>query len=602
MIKLSDYVIKFILELGVKHVFVFAGGGAMHLNDSLGRCKEMGYVCTLHEQAAAIAMEGYSQYTGNLGVAMVTTGPGGTNAVTGVAAAWIDSIPCVVISGQVKRADLMGNSGVRQMGTQEVNIVKIVDSITKYAVTILDPNTIRYHLEKAVYFAKTGRPGPVWLDIPLDVQATMIDEHSLAGFIEPESTVDNSALKANVDKMIELLTVAERPVILAGNGIRLGHAEKEFRDLIEQLNIPVLTTWKAADLLEETNELFMGRPGVIGQRGANFVQQNADLLITMGARLDLVQTGYNHTNFAPVAKKVFIDIDPNELAKMQTNIDLSICCDVKNVILELLKRNIKMQNIDVINSWKSQCARWKERYPVVINEYWDNKDGVNTYILVEVLAELMQETDILVPGSSGACAEITLQSYKAKKGQRIINSPGLGAMGFGIPASIGVCLASGCKRTVAIDGDGGIQLNIQELETLARLQLPVKIFVLNNQGYGSIRNTQTNYFGGHYVACGASSGLTLPDILKVAQAYGIKTSRITSQENIREDVLAVLNTEGPLVCEVMTPVDLLTAPKMSSKQNPDGSMVSKPLEDLWPFLDEEEVAENTIYINQGAKK
>jgi acetolactate synthase-1/2/3 large subunit len=594
MIKLSDYVIKFIENLGVKHVFMFSGGGAMHLVDSLGKSEEIEYICTLHEQAAAIAMESYSQFTGNFGVTLVTTGPGGTNAITGLAAAWIDSIPCIVLSGQVKRADLKGSSGVRQMGGQEIDIVSIVDSITKYAVTILEPDSIRYHLEKAVYRAKTGRPGPGWTDSPLDVQAGMMAETVLEGFNRLEEKIDSLQFESQIDESISMLKKAERPVILAGNGIRLANAMEEFKQMVDLLGVPVLTTWKAADFLPENHPLFAGRPGAIGQRGANFTQQNADLIISIGARMDLVQTGYNHANFAPVAKKIFVDIDKSELSKMKTHVDIKLCSDAKRFITEILQRRNELckDKSSALQEWRDQCLKWKQQYPVVLDKYWDNEDGVDTYVLVDSLSDIMQENDILVPGSSGACAEITLQAFKAKHGQRIINSPGLGSMGFGLPASIGVCLASGKKRVVCIDGDGGIQLNIQELEILFRLNLPIKIFVLNNQGYGSIRNTQQNYFEGYYVGSEASSGLTFPDILKVAKAYGINCSRIVSQENIKAQLLEVLDGSGPMICEVVTPITQLTMPKLSSIQGDDGSMTSKPLEDLWPFLDREEFSAN----------
>lgn len=599
MIKLSDYVMNFIAKLGVKHIFMFSGGGAMHLVDSLGRNKQLEPVCVLHEQAASIAMESYSQYTENLGVSLVTTGPGGTNAVTGVAAAWIDSIPCMVISGQVKRADLRGKNGVRQMGGQEVDIVEIVDSITKYAVTVLEPASIRYHLEKAIYMAKTGRPGPVWIDIPLDVQAAMIEEDALEGFT-PVTEEASSLLVEQVAKTLAMLNKAKRPVFLAGNGIRLASAGEEFLNLIDQLGIPVLTTWKAADFLAEDYPLFIGRPGAIGQRGANFAQQNADFIMTVGARLDLAQTGYDHSHFAPVAQKVFVDIDEAELKKMKTHIDVEICVDAKEFLKEML-RQMAVQGIGrlTVEPWLAQCKKWQKEYPVVLDSYLEKRvDGVDTYAFIQALSEVMAEGDILVPGSSGACAEITLQAFQVKAGQRIINSPGLGSMGFGLPAAIGVCLASGKKRVVCIDGDGGIQLNIQELETLQRLQLPVILFVLNNQGYGSIRNTQQNYFDGHFVGCDASSGLTLPSLEKLANVYGIASHIIVSQDGLRKKIQEVLHCAGPVICEIMTPVTQLTMPKLASKQNEDGSMESKPLEELWPFLEEAEVQKNTGYMRE----
>ncbi|MDP2923375.1 MAG: thiamine pyrophosphate-binding protein [Candidatus Omnitrophota bacterium] len=589
MIKLSDYVFEFISELNVKHVFLLPGGGCMHLVDSLGRRSDLEYICCLHEQAAAIAAEAYGQYTNNIGVALVTTGPGSTNAITGVAGAWIDSTPVLIISGQVKRPDMIGETGVRQMGNQEVDIVSMVKSITKYAVIILEPESIRYHLEKAVYLARTGRPGPVWIDIPLDVQAAMVDETNLRRFehLELASKEDKKELESLVNKSIQLLNASQRPVILAGNGIRLSGALKDFFDLIEHLKIPVLTTWKAIDFLPEDHELFFGRPGSIGQRGANFVQQNSDFIMTIGARLDLPQIGYNYQNFARASKKVIVDIDAAEIKKLKMDIDVSVCLDAKDFIKELLTKLDKFIFKDR-SQWLSRCREWKNKYPVVLAQYWEQKEYVNTYVLIDVLSEILSEDDVLVPGSSGGCSEIAMQAFKVKKGQRVFNTPGLGAMGFGLPASIGACLASGRKRTVSIIGDGGLQHNIQELETLARLQLPIKLFILNNNGYASIKNMQKSHFKGHLVGCDPSSGLTLPDTCKVASAYGLQNTRILNHIGLKERIKEVLESEGPFICEVMVDPQLLTAPRLSSEVRPDGSIISKPLEDLWPFLDREE--------------
>ena len=578
MIKLSDYVMQFVANLGVKHIFMLPGGGCMHMVDSLGKCSNIEYVCNLHEQAAAVAADAYGQYTNNIGAALVTTGPGGTNTITGVAAAWLDSTPCLLISGQVKQADMVGNRGIRQMGFQEINIVNLVNSITKYAVTVTDPDSIRYHLEKAVYLARNGRPGPVWIDIPLDIQAAMIDDVKLVGFDsrEVEQPVDKHLLQQQVSKSIHLLNQAERPVILVGNGVRLAKAEEDFLRLIEILKIPVLTTWKTIDFLPESHWLFAGRPGSVGQRGANFTQQNSDWLMTIGARLDFGQTGYDHHNFARAAKKIIADVDPAEIRKMMMPIDVPVCADARIFIREFIRQCEIIARKDR-SVWLKRCKSWLDRYPVVLPEHWEEKDYVNNYVLLEILSDEMCGDDLLIPGSSGACSERTMQAFKVKEGMRIFNSEGLGPMGFGIPASIGGCLASGRKRTVCIDGDGGFQLNIQELQTIKRLNLPIKFFVLNNQGYASIRATQQNYFGGHFVASGPSSGLTLPDTLKIAAAYELGTARIQNHSGMREKVRQILDSDGPVVCEVMVLPDQVTAPKLSSRQLEDGSMVSSPL-------------------------
>ncbi len=590
--KLSDYIFRFISEVGIQHIFFLPGGGCMHLVDSLGS-SGIKYTCCLHEQAAVISADAYGQYTGNIGVALVTTGPGSTNAITGVAGAWIDSTPLLMLSGQVKRADMMRDSGVRQMGIQEVDIVSIVKPITKYAHTVLKPEEIKYHLEKAVYLARSGRPGPVWIDIPLDIQGSQVDEDSLVGFIpEKELTEEtNRDLPNLIEKTIHLFNNAERPVILAGNGIRLAKALPEFLDLIEYLRIPVLTTWRAIDFLPEDHNFFIGRPGSIGQRGANFTIQNSDLLISIGARLDLAQVGFDYKGFAPGAKKIIVDIDSSEIGKLKMNIDISVCCDAKVFLNEMTKQKDKILPKNHYQ-WLMRCKEWQKKYPVVLREYYEQENYVNTYVFIDILSEVMSPDDILVPGSSGSCSEITMQAFKVKKGQRIFNNPGLGAMGFGLPACIGACIASGRKRTISIIGDGGLQHNIQELETLARLQLPVKIFILNNNGYASIRNMQKNHFKGHLVGCDPSSGLTLPNTCKVASAYGLANTQILNHKDIKRSIQNILESPGPFICELMIDPNLQTAPRLVSEVKPDGSIISRSFEDLWPFLDREELEEN----------
>ncbi len=592
MIKLSDFVIKYIAGLGVKNVFMLPGGGCMHLVDSLGRNKDLNIVVNLHEQACAIAADAYGQYTNNIGVVLVTTGPGGTNTITGVAASWIDSIPVLIISGQVKRADLLTGKGVRQIGPQEVDIVSLVKPITKYAVIVTDPNQIRFHLDKAVYLAKDGRPGPVWIDIPLDVQGAIIDENKIMVFNKPKKIIKKKELNNKINDLINLINKSKRPVILAGNGIRLAKGVERFREIIAKIKIPTLTTWKAADILAEDNDLYIGRPGSIGQRGANFAQQNADLIICIGARLDVSQVAYNYSNFSKGAKKVIVDVDKNEIKKIPTKVDIAFNIDAGE-FLDALFEKIDEINLNSLE-WLKKCQGWKEKYPVVLSTYKEEKKYVNTYVLVEALSKLLTSNDVIVPGSSGSCSEITLQAFKVKQGQRILNSPGLGSMGFGLPASIGACIASGRKRTICLIGDGGLQHNIQELELLKRYQLPVKLFVLNNNAYASIRATQNRYFSGNLVACDSSSGLTLPDTIKIAEAYGLKTFKLENHDNFEWKINAILNFQGPVICEVIVDPDLATQPKILSEVKPDGKMVSRPMEDLWPFLDRKEFRANMI--------
>jgi acetolactate synthase I/II/III large subunit len=592
--KLSDYLFRFIADRGVKHVFMVPGGGAMHLNDSLGKCPDIKYICNLHEQACAIAAEAYARVTNNLGVALVTTGPGGTNAITGVAGAWLESTPCLIISGQVKRADMKGDLEIRQRGPQELDIISIVKSITKYAVTVTDPNTIRYHLEKAVALATSGRKGPVWLDIPLDVQAAMIEPDQLLGLNPKEmekSEIKPSDLAKQVEKTIQFLNCSERPVLLVGNGVRSAGAEDLILELVSTLGIPVLTTWMGIDLISDENPLFFGKPGTVAARSANFIIQNSDCLVSIGARLDFAVTGFDQTKFARAAKKIVVDVDPGELRKLNMKVDLPVCIDARTFIREFLNNSTTLLPRDR-NQWLLRCKDWKANYPVVLPEYWEQKDYVNVYVFALVLAEELTKDDLLIPGSSGADIDKFWISFEVKAGQRLFSTGGLGAMGFGVPASIGGCLASGRKRTITVDGDGGFQLNIQELETIARLQLPIKFFVFSNQGYASIRSSQNNHFKGHLVGCDPSSGLTFPDLMKIANAYGIKSLRISNHSALREEIRTVLKMPGPVICELMTDPEQVVMPRVSTHVISDGSMVSRPLEDLFPFLDRNELISN----------
>jgi acetolactate synthase-1/2/3 large subunit len=594
--KLSDWVFRFLADEGVRHVFMLTGGGAMHLNDSLGASDAIEYICTSHEQAAAMAAESYAKVTGGVGVCLVTAGPGGTNAITGVAGAWLDSTPMLVISGQAKRADLKGTTGVRQMGVQEVDIVSMVSPVTKYAVTVMDPNEIRFHMEKAMHLAMTGRPGPVWIDLPLDVQGSTIDEAALAGFDPSEEPVRGLAppdrIAASVDRTIELLNGAERPVVLIGNGVRLSGAREAMRRLIDRLGVPVLTTWPAHDMVPDDHPLMAGRPGPLAPRGANFTLQNADWLLTLGARLDLVVTGYAPHHFARAAKKIMVDVDAAELRKMSGTIHEAVCADAQAFIVEMLRQIDRVQPRDR-SQWDRRCRDWRTMYPVVLPEYRNLPDGVSTYVLAEAMGEASAPDDIIVSGSSGAGIEIFCLAVRLKEGQRLFLTTALGAMGNGLPGLIGACIANGRRRTISVDGDGGLQLNIQELETARRLQLPIKLFVLNNDGYASIRTSQSRYFG-RLAGADATSGVTLPELGRVVEAYGLPYARIDTDRGLTERIRGLLDAPGPIVVEVMTPREEPRAPSMSSMRKADGSMASKPLEDLWPFLPREEFLSNMI--------
>jgi acetolactate synthase I/II/III large subunit len=626
--KLSDYIADFLAAAGVRHVFLLPGGGCMHMADSIGKHPQIEHVSCLHEQACAFAAEAYAEYATQLGVALVTTGPGGTNTVTGVACSWMESSSCLFLSGQAKRADLIGERCVRSMGQQEVDCVSIVRPITKYAVTVMDPASIRYHLEKAVYLATHGRRGPVWVEVPLDVQAIQIDPDSLEPFLGTEEVgltddevddfrhtpfaVRHWSLVDAAEQAAAIINRAQRPALFVGNGVRTAGAEEELRSLIERLQVPVLLTWKAMDLLPDDHPLNAGRPGAIGQRAANFTQQNADCMLILGARLDLPQTAFNHANFAPAAEKILVDVDAAEIAKMQTEIHLPVCADVRDFLRELLRQpslpispspHLPISGDGKMggwgdgemgrSTWVQRVQEWKSKYPVVLPEYWtEPKDCVSMYVLIDVLSDALGADDLIVPGSSGPCSDIFMQVFRAKAGQRILNAPGLGAMGTGLPATIGACLASGGRRTICVNGDGGFQLNIQELETLRRLDLPIKIFVLDNGSYGSIMAMQRNYFQGRLVGSDADSGLTLPDVGRIAEAYRLPTARIASHDGLRESVAAVLDQPGPVICAVKVSAAEKTAPRVTSELRSDGVLVSKPMEDMWPFLDREELKAN----------
>ena len=587
MIKVSDYIAQFLADRGIGHVFMLSGGGCMHLVDSFGSQKGFDYVCCLHEPSAAFAAQAYAEYKNSPGAALVTTGPGGTNAVTGLAAAWVDSTACIFISGQVKRADLLTERGVRSMGPQELDIISIVKPITKYAKTLLEPNDVRYELEKAWHLATTGRRGPVWMDMPLDVQAAMVDESALRGFT-PEPVPDKSAaLRSQVAQTIVLLKSAQRPVLLIGNGVRRAHLEGLVEKLVDTLRLPALLTWKALDMLPEDHPIYCGRPGSIASRGANFTQQNADFILVLGARLDLPQLAFNHKNFARAAKKVIVEIDPREIAKFEMPIEVPVEADARDFVLELLHQ-LEGAPMPDASAWLAQSKQWLREYPITLPEFRQQTGSVNTYVLIDELSEQCTADDLLAPGSSGACSEIFLQAFRLKRGQRVVNAPGLGAMGTGLPGAIGSCLASGRRRTISVIGDGGFQLNIQELETIKRLHLPIKFFILNNGLYGSIVAMQRTHFKGRLVASDPSSHLTLPDLMKVAEAYGVKAMEIRDQERIREEVAAVLSYDGPVVCAVTISPDQPTLPRATSATRADGTIVSLPMEDLAPRLPREE--------------
>jgi acetolactate synthase-1/2/3 large subunit len=600
-VKLSDYVLNFVADLGISHVFLVTGGGAMHLNQSLAAQRRITAICNSHEQASAMCAEGYAKATNGLGVCMVTTGPGGTNAVTGVAGAWLDSTPVLFLSGQVKRPDRMFDPatgrplGMRQLGVQEIDICSIVRPITKYAATILEPKDIRYHLEKAVHVATSGRPGPVWIDIPLDVQASPIEEGELKGFDPSESkaVAGASDLSTEVRRAVDAFNACERPLLFAGNGVRLARAEPEFANLRKHLGIPTVATWCASDLVPSDDPTYVGRPGSLAARGANFALQNCDFLLAVGVRLDFAITGYAPQNLAREAHKIAVDIDAAELRKLSPYFQQPICADAKAFLAELgehagdLKRNS-------FKPWLDRCAGWKTRYPVVTAEHRKPEGRVSIFNLAEVLGNAVSPSDRLVVGSSGSGIEIFLFACPTLHSQRLYHTAGLGAMGYAVPTAIAVAVANPGREVIAVDGDGGFMFNIQELETIRRLQLPIKFFVLNNDGYSSIRASQKAYFGKASIGADRHTGITIPNLSKIAASYGLGSYVIEDQTRLRDEVRWVLDMKGPVICDVNVIPDEVRAPRLQSHQRPDGSFVSKPLEDLFPFLPREEFLANMI--------
>jgi acetolactate synthase-1/2/3 large subunit len=601
-IKLSDYVGRFIRDLGVRHVFVVPGGGAMHLNDSIGHTPGIQCVYNLHEQASAIAAEAYARVTGGFGAALVTSGPGSTNAITGVLAAWLDSTPCLFISGQVKRADLKPGPQLRQLGPQEVDICALVRPITKYAVTVRDATDIRARLETAVLLARTGRPGPVWIDIPLDIQAAAIDPARLAGAgdswmdLEPSiaTLLSPTALADAASAVASALRSSERPVLLAGNGIRIAGAVERFQALARRTGIPVLTTRLGVDLLPTADPLCFGAPGTLASRAANFTLQNCDFLLVLGARLDLNLLAHDPGGLARGATKVMVNIDAAELERLASTMDISICADARTFI-EALATALGPDPLER-PAWLGKCRAWRVRYPFVTDASTSlarATGALSMYRFAEVLSQELADNDVILPGSSGSACEVFLTAMQVKPGQRVFHNKGTGAMGFGVPASVGASLASGGRRVVCVDGDGGFQFNVQELETIKRLRLPIKFFVVNNSGYASIRQSQSHHFG-RLTGADDSSDLTLPHIGRVARAYGLSTFRIASPRAVRATVRRALAADGPVVCEVVVAPDEERMPRVQSMVRSDGSVVSKPLEDMWPYLDRDEFMENMI--------
>lgn len=593
--KVSDYIAEKVVELGIRHVFMVTGGGAMHLNHSLGRHPRLETIFNHHEQACAMAAEAYCRHSNRLPLVNVTTGPGGANAITGVYGAWTDSIAMLVISGQVKYETTVRSTGLplRQYGDQEIDIVEIVNTVTKYAVMVTDPQTIRYHLEKAFFLATTGRPGPCWIDIPLDVQGAQIDERNLLGFT-PECgqyLKNQTDLGCVVPKIFELLQTAKRPVVFAGGGIRISGQHNGFLTLVDRIGIPVVTGWNAHDVITNDHPLYVGRPGTVGDRSGNFAVQNADLLLILGSRLNIRQVSYNWKSFARKAYKIWVDIDDLELQKPSVRPDFPVVAELQKFIPSFLSMDYPGPSESHME-WLIWTKHRQARYSVVRPEYWIN-DKINPYCFMEILFDHLPEDQVVVAANGSACVT-SFQTAKIKRGQRLWTNSGCASMGYELPASIGACKSNGNKTIVCLAGDGSIMMNLQELQTIVSYRLPIKIFLLNNSGYVSIFQTQRNFFNGVEVGAGPKSGVQFPSFKRLSEAFEIPYFGCNRHDEIASIVNQTLAISGPTMCEIYIDENITFAPKLASKQTPDGKIISPALEDLAPFLSKDELASNML--------
>lgn len=592
MIRIADYIASFLEEQGVEDIFLVTGGGSIFLCDAFYDAKKLKYHPCHNEQSVTMAAEGYARAKNDIGVGCVTTGPGCTNAITGVAGAWTDSVPMLVISGQVFLNQTIGNTGLRQYGVQEINIIDLVKPVTKYAVMIEDPKMVKYHLQKAFYLAKNGRPGPVWLDVPANIQMGKIDPKDFVEFKPEEIKLDlDTDLKEKVAVVVKKLKEAKRPMVHAGHGIKLSKSQPEFFTLVEKNKIPFVTARNANDLVESSHELFVGRPGTFAQRGANFAVQNSDFYLMVGARMSFTQTGYNSKDFARDAFKIMVDIDRNELNKPSLDFQLKICADAKTFLVEL-NRQLSNETFN-FSEWIKQCQNWKAKYPVLTQEQINQKGSVSSYYFVDVLSEVATSEDVIVT-DMGFSFQCTHQGFKVKKGQKLFTNGGFAAMGWGLPAAIGACVATK-HRTFCLVGDGGFMMNPQELAVVMHNRLPIKIFLFNNGGYLTQKQSQEAGFNGRVVGANPETGVGFPNFEKYAGAHDIAYVKISDHTNLKENLLKVINMDGPVFCELMMDHNEVQGPRCANRIRPDGTKVQSGIEDMFPFLDPKEIEENMNY-------
>ncbi|MGA2241858.1 MAG: thiamine pyrophosphate-binding protein [Verrucomicrobiota bacterium] len=592
--KVSDYIVDFLVQRGTSDIFMVSGGGIMHLVESVGSHAGMRYVCNHHEQACAIAAESYAQVKQKVGACLVTTGPGATNALAGIVGSWTDSVPTITICGQVRRDLIADYAKLRQLGPQELNIVDMARPVTKYVTLVNEPTRIRYELERAFAAATSGRPGPVLVAVPLDVQGANVDELSLPGYDNADAA-DYRPRPEQVRQAIEMLKAAKRPVLIISSGIHRAQAEELFLRFMKKVKVPTMLAIGGMDLVGETDEFYQGKFGSLGQRRGNFALQNSDLVLTLGASMSVACVGFNTTGLAPKARRIMVNIDAGELAKPTYRADLPIHADVK-LFMEAFLCETESIDFQPSEKWREACQRWKQRYPILTPDYYEDKQHVNSYVFTSELSDLLGPDAVVVTGNS-LDAWSVYQTFKVKRGQKVFTNVNCGSMGWDLPAAVGASVAQGNRRTILITGDGSFQFNIQELLTISHNRLDVKIFILNNRGYASIRGTQTGFFKGHFVGSDASSGISNPNYAKIAAAYGLGYDRIETNDQIRSKTATFLATSGPALCELNIAFAQERRPRISSVRREDGTMESRPLEDMYPFLPREEILENMRTIN-----
>jgi acetolactate synthase-1/2/3 large subunit len=594
--RVADYIANFLVAHDITDIFTVTGGGAMYLNDSFGHHQKLHCIYNHHEQACAMAAEAYARVNNKIAVVCVTSGPGCTNAITGVLGGWQDSIPMLIISGQVRYDTTVRSTGLelRSFGGQEFDITKFVSCMTNYAEMVIDPYRIKYSLEKSLSLARKGRPGPCWIDIPLNIQDFIVETEELCDYNpqENEKITSEEVTDSTCDKIIEKIKMSKRPVLNAGSAIRTSGSIKIFQELIEKLNIPVVTCWNSIDLISTDHPLYIGRAGTMGDRAGNYAVQNSDLFLSLGSRLSIYQVGYNYQTWAREAFTIIVDIDPNELAKPTVHIDMPICADVKSVMKKLNK--CLGGKLSIANEWLKTCHIWKKKYPVVQLKHYKENNFVNVYAFINELSLSLPENYITVVGN-GSASVVGSQSFFIKKGQRFIINCAVSAMGYDLPAAIGVCVANDRKELICITGDGSIQMNLQELQTIQTNKLPVKIFIINNAGYHQIRQTQKKFFGDPLVGVGPESGdLEFPDMKKIASAYNYPYKKCTSNNDLKRFINDTLNESGAVIAEVFVSTTQTFEPKSATKRLDDGRFFSAPLEDMAPFLSREEYLSNMI--------